>query len=219
MTAPALLRRADLALVAGLGVLMLAWAGPLPRLSGGSFAAHMALHMTVVAIAAPLLALSLTRGAVPMPLWAPVAASLVDFAAIWAWHAPALHTLARTSAVGLAAEQACFLGASLAVWITALAAARGGDGAEERASRAGGLAGAGALLFTAMHMTMLGVVVALSPRLLCRAPTEGPTLFGLDALGDQEAGGVLMLGAGGTIYLAGGLALAGRAIRGEETNA
>ena len=193
------LSRSDLALGLGLAVLALAWLGPLPRLTEGSFAAHMALHMSVVAVAAPLLALGIVRGGAAQPAWAPVAASLADMAAIWAWHAPALHTLARTT------------GAGLAVWVTALAAAQG--------RRGGALAGAGALLFAAMHMTMLGVIVTLSPRLLCRAPTEGPTLFGLDALRDQETGGVLMLAAGGAIHLAGGLALAGRAIRNEERRA
>ncbi|MGR3780456.1 MAG: cytochrome c oxidase assembly protein [Albimonas sp.] len=205
------LSRSDLALGLGLAVLALAWLGPLPRLTEGSFAAHMALHMSVVAVAAPLLALGIVRGGAVQPAWAPAAASLADMAAIWAWHAPALHTLARTTGVGLAAEQASFLGAGLAVWVTALAAAQG--------RRGGALAGAGALLFAAMHMTMLGVIVTLSPRLLCRAPTEGPTLFGLDALRDQETGGVLMLAAGGAIHLAGGLALAGRAIRNEERRA
>ena len=41
---------------AGIGLLALLWFGPLPVLARSSFAAHMAMHMGVVAIAAPLLA-------------------------------------------------------------------------------------------------------------------------------------------------------------------
>ncbi|MDF2235147.1 cytochrome c oxidase assembly protein [Albimonas sp. CAU 1670] len=204
------------ALLAGLAVLALAWGGPLPRLAEGSFLAHMAMHMAVVAVAAPLLALGLARraGAAALPGWAPVAASVVELAAIWAWHAPALHTLARTQAWALAAEQATFLGAALAVWTTALAAPASGPG---RAGAA--MAGAGALLFTSMHMTLLGVLIALSPRAICLAQTPGGGLFGLDLLRDQEVGGLLMLGAGGAVYLAGGLALAARLLRREESPA
>lgn len=209
-------RFARSALAAGLVVLAAAWLGPLPYLTAGSFAAHMALHMAVVAMAAPLLALGLVRGegaGEGMPAWAPLAASFLELAVIWAWHTPALHTLARADAMGLAAEQASFLGVSLVVWIAALAAAQPGG----RRS-AGAFAGAGALAFTAMHMTMLGVAIALSPRLLCRTPTEGPTLLGVDALRDQEAGAILMLAVGGAVHLAGALALAGRAIRSEEAS-
>ena len=70
-------------LVAGVLVLAAAWLGPLPGWSRASFAAHMLMHMAVVALAAPLLALGLagTR-ADPARRWptvfGPVAASIVD---------------------------------------------------------------------------------------------------------------------------------------------
>ncbi|MGH9372866.1 MAG: cytochrome c oxidase assembly protein, partial [Vicinamibacterales bacterium] len=47
------MRRGSLLL--GLGVLAAAWLGPLPALASGSFAAHMTMHIGVVAVAAPLL--------------------------------------------------------------------------------------------------------------------------------------------------------------------
>ena len=50
------MRRACLAL--GLAMLALVWLGPLLGAYRESFAAHMLAHMGVVAIAAPLLALS-----------------------------------------------------------------------------------------------------------------------------------------------------------------
>ena len=47
-----------------LGLLILAgiWLGPLPQLAQHSFSAHMAMHMGVVAIAAPFLALGIAGG-------------------------------------------------------------------------------------------------------------------------------------------------------------
>jgi len=197
---------------AGLGLLAAAWLGPLPILTESSFAAHMALHMMVAGGAAPLLALALVRGGgARAPAWTPVAAAAAALFAVWAWHTPALHTLARTSASGLAAEQVSVLGVSLALWIAALGAARRGGGRS-----AGALAGAGALIFTAMQTILLGVSIALAPNLLCRTPTEGPTLLGLDPLRDQQAGAVAMLAIGGAVHLAGGLALVGGARRGRE---
>ena len=55
-----------------------------------------------------------------------------------------------------------------------------------------------ALLLTAGHMTLLGVLLALSPR----------HLFGIGPIThDQELGGVLMLAIGGAAYLVGRLML------------
>lgn len=180
----------------GAAALAAAWLGPLPRLAEGSFLAHMTLHMIVVAVAAPLLALGLRAR---LPVWAAVAASLAEMAVIWAWHAPGPHAAARTTDLGLAAEQASFLGAAFLVWLAALSAPA--------------LAGAAALFFTSMHMTLLGVVIALAQSPICRVQTSGDPLFGLDPLADQEAGGILMLALGGAVYAGAGLALAGRALK------
>ena len=186
------------ALGPGLGALALAWL-TLWRDGGRSFAVHMAAHMVVVAVAAPLLALGLSGGRLDVtrraPAWfGPVAASLVEFAAVWAWHAPALHRAARHTAGGAVAEQACFLGAGLLVWLSALAPARRAEGVV-------------ALLLTSMHMTLLGALLALSPRALY------PGCGGPAALGDQHLGGAFMIVAGGASYLAGGVALTGRLLR------
>ena len=64
-------------------------------------------------------------------------------------------------------------------------------------------AGIVALLLTAMHMTLLGALLALSPRELY---AHG---YGLD---DQHLGGAIMLIVGGVSYIAGGLYLSGRLI-------
>jgi putative membrane protein len=195
---------------AACGLLALAalWLGPLPQLARRSFSAHMTLHMGVVAVAAPLLALGLAGGRLdPVRrapgLFPPIPASMVELVVVWAWHAPALHHAARRGAVGLAAEQGTFLLAGLVVWLSAL----GGDPAG-RGNR--GAAGVVALLLTSMHMTLLGALLALGPRPLY---AHGAGFSGLTPLEDQHLGGAIMLVAGGVSYLAGGLWLTAGLLR------
>ena len=141
-------------LLLGIAVLAFAWLGPLPNLASHSFAAHMTMHMAVVAIAAPLFALAAagTRadpvGAVPLVV-APIPASMVELVVVWVWHVPALHRAARHDPGAFVAEQFMFFFAGVLLWIAAV----GGD-REQRRLRAGG--GIVALLFTSMHMTLLG---------------------------------------------------------------
>lgn len=189
------------------------WLTPLPAALPGPFSAHMATHMTVVAVAAPLLAFALAGGALdplrrlPAPLLA-VPASLVELLVVWAWHAPALHHLAQRSGAAFAAEQATFLSSALVVWLCACATDRGRASAARGRYEIGSSHGAGvvALLLTSMHMTLLGALLALAPRPLYHEAT-------LAALADQQLGGALMLVAGGTVYLAGGLSLAAWLLR------
>lgn len=197
-------------IAAGILLLLLAWAGPLPRLVPDSFAAHMALHMGVVGIAIPIMAMGLAPMIADHPwlrsqLALPIAVSLLDLLIVWGWHAPALHHASRTSGWALVLEQASFAFASLLVWLLALAAPSG-----RRAQAA--LAGALTLFFTSMHMTLLGALIGLAPRSIYPGHSHH-TAFGLSEMADQQVGGVIMLAIGGIIYLAGGLTLVGRALR------
>jgi putative membrane protein len=189
-------------LAAGIVILAAAWLGPLPELARTRFSAHMTLHMAVVAVAAPLLAFGAARGRLDLTyrypgVFSPIPASLLELIVVWAWHAPALHHLARTTNFGLISEQGSFFVSGLLVWMSSF-------GAETH--RAGLRAGAGvvALLLTSMHMTLLGALLALAPRALY---PHGP---GGSALDDQHLGGAIMLGVGGASYLAGGLWLSRR---------
>lgn len=192
-------------LVAGAAVLAVAWLGPLPDWSRSSFAAHMSLHLSVVAVAAPLLAIGVAGTAAdPSRRWpavfGPVVASIVEFLVVWAWHAPTLHHAARASTTLLVLEQASFLVVGLALWVSAF----GGDRVRRRERAAMGIGG---LLLTSMHMTLLGVLLALASRpLYVHGPAPVAALpFGLSPLQDQHLGGVLMLAIGGSAYLAGAL--------------
>lgn len=184
----------------GIVVLAGAWLGPLPQMAQERFAAHMVLHMTVIGLGAPLLALGLLarfrlrRGGATIGL----AASLVDFAVIWLWHTPALHLATRTVGGAMALEQANFAGAALLLWIAALSAPP--------------LAGAGALFLSAMHMVLLGALLSLAPRTLF-AKLCGPGSPFVDPLADQQLGGAIMIGIGSVVYFGGALALAAQALR------
>ena len=193
-------------LVAGLVVLGAVWIGPLPEWSRQSFASHMLMHMGVVAVAAPLIAVGLARSrfdpARRWPGWfAPMVASALEFVVVWAWHAPALHHAARHVPGLLLVEQGSFLLVGLLVWIAAF----GGDDARRHDRAAAGVAG---LLMTSMHMTLLGVLLALASRPLYTGHVAfDNAIFGLSPLQDQHWGGVLMLVFGGASYLVGALVL------------
>jgi putative membrane protein len=187
--------------IAGMVVLVAAWTGPLPWLVPGSFAAHMLLHMSVVGVGVPLLAIGLaprlhmsTAG-----LTWPIVVSVLDLIVVWGWHAPYLHHLSRSEPLMLALEQASFAGAALLVWFIAFSGPP--------------LAGAMTLFFTSMHMTLLGALIGLATRPIYPGHDHGAGWLGLSAIDDQHVGGVVMLAIGGIVYLGGGLVLAARALR------
>ena len=187
------------AFILGCAILLIAWLGPWP----GTFSAHMAVHMSVVAAAAPLVALGLSGSRFdPTIPFSPILASVIELIVVWLWHTPALHAAARGSLGVLALEQGSFLLSGLMLWIAAL-----GGPSTTRANR--GAEGIVALLRTAMHMTLLGALLALAPRPFY-------THHGHGDLADQHLGGVIMLLVGGASYLAGGLWLSWGLLRGHH---
>jgi putative membrane protein len=196
-------RISGFALVAMLSAVLVATFG------GGSFTAHMIVHMGIVALAAPLLAygaLGTSFDPLPRMAWVtPMLASIVELGVVWFWHVPALRLAADASLALSFIEQASFLAAGLLLWITCF---RPGEGR---------LAGTIGLLFTSLHMTLLGVLLALAPRSLYGE--DDVTCFGLplSAAADQQIGGVIMLMVGAFAYLAGGIMLLAGLLQ-EEAN-
>jgi putative membrane protein len=196
----------------GLGIFCLAaiWLGPLPNMAGQSFSAHMLMHMGVVAVAAPLIAIGLAGAPFdPVRRWpaffAPIPLSAIELIVVWAWHAPRLHHYARHEGmIGLCLEQSTFLISGLLLWLSAFA----GPLPRERSRSGAGIAG---LLLTSMHMTLLGALLALAPRPLYDHARSSAT--SLSALDDQHLGGTIMLLIGGVSYLLGGLWLTAGLVR------
>lgn len=191
------MRLRPLPAVAAALALAFVWSPALGLVAGRDFPAHMIRHMALVAIVPPLVVFAIPRWPAALPS-AVLVGAVVEFAVVWAWHLPRLHAFARLSTVGFVAEQASFLAAGLLVWAGALAA---------RAP----LAGAGGLLLTSMHMTLLGALMILAPRDLYSAACGRP-----DDLGGQQLGGMLMLAIGTPAYLLGGLWLTRRALNPPE---
>lgn len=204
------------ALIAGLLVLALAWAGPLPGIAATSFAAHMIVHMSVVALVAPLIAIGLSGTRIDpsarLPwLFSPVLAAMLEFAIVWGWHLPLLHIAARQNGIVTVAEQASFLVGGLLLWLSCLNRAAIG-------TAAGSMLGTLGLLLTSMHMTLLGALIAFANRPLY--VENGVPICGSDpatAVANQQLGGVIMLFAGGLVYLVGGLGLMARVVLQESS--
>jgi putative membrane protein len=196
-------------LLSGLAVLTLIWLGPLPGLARHFFSAHMTMHIGIVAVAAPLIAIGMTgRRFDPvrrMPaVFAPVPASIVELFVVWGWHAPLLHQAARLHETIFTVEQATFLGAGLFLWLSVL-------GGTPNTSNWRMGAGIGALLFTSIHMTLLGALFSLASRPLYLH--VNPADPGFSHLADQHLGGAIMLLVGGASYLLGALWLTAALLR------
>jgi putative membrane protein len=196
-------RRAPL--IAGAVILGAAWT---LAAAGHGVTGHMASHMAAVSVAAALLALGLAGTRFdPATRWprivGPLPMMLVELIVVWGWHVPALRAWATDSVGGLALEQVMFATTGLLLWSACL-------GTRDSAQSARRAAGIIALLLTMMHMTLLGVLVAIAPRVLFAG--AGLTLHGvtLTPMADQHLGGVAMLLIGAGSYLLGGLALLSR---------
>lgn len=136
------------AFAGGLFALLVALVSPLDALGEALFSAHMAQHLVLMLVAAPLLVLGVPPRAVA---WAvppgvrrgvaragrrfpglhatmavlthPVAAWCLAAAVTWAWHAPALYDAAIANDFIHALEHASFLAAGLLFWWGVLAPA------------------------------------------------------------------------------------------------
>jgi putative membrane protein len=168
------------------------------------FTTHMAWHMALVTLVAPLLVLAIRGGrftgsAASVP---PLIACLIEFIVVWGWHLPVLQNAARENVAMFAAEQASFFIAAILLWLSIL-----GGSASDRRDRAA--VGVVALVLTFAHMTMLGALIALAPRVLYGHHTM--------TIADQQLGGALMIVAGAVVYplaalwIVGSLVLPGRA--------
>ena len=174
--------------------ILVALIGTLVAFAGMGMTGHMIGHMLAVAVAGPMIAIGLQGRLEGQRMPGPIAAMIVDLAIVWGWHLPAVRAATDMSAALTLAEQACFLAAGVLLWTAALR------------ERAGGVA---ALLFTSMHMTLLGALIGLAPRPLYPMMAMHGGFGGLDALADQQLGGVVMLTLGGASYLLGGLWMLG----------
>lgn len=199
----------------GMATLFFALIWPLDALSEVSFAAHMAQHMVLIAVAAPLLAVAqpvpvllaalppawrravaVTPDAMLRALAMPSIAFALHGALVWIWHAPFLFELALRVRWVHVLEHASMFGSALLFWSALRKSARNG----------GGDSGLAALwtFGTLMHTGLLGALITFSPRLLYVEYTHAG-LGHLSPIEDQQLAGLLMWIPGSISYLAAGL--------------
>ena len=209
------LRRNGLLFASGWLAIALSLLTPLHEIGGRSFTAHMIEHELLMLVAAPLLAWSKpigvllwacpqgTRqaaGAVSQNVWysgawrtlsSAMAASLLQAAAMWLWHAPALFNRALIHEGWHAAQHLSFVFAAILFWWAMDAAAR---------ERRPGVAALW-LFFTSVHSGLLGALMTFArspwyPRYI----ELGLSGFGsLTPLEDQQLAGVIMWIPGGIV--------------------
>ena len=155
-------------------VLAFAFLSPLCALSSALFSARVVHHVLLVAVAAPLLALS-------RPARTPTGAGLpflLATAALWLWHAPLAYDAALGNKALYWLMQASLFGSAFVFWRAAF-------------SQPGG-AGVVWVFFAYLAMGMLGAILTLAPGAVYVTHAIAPFMWGLTPLSDQQLGGLIM---------------------------
>lgn len=212
------------AFVAGLGVLAFAVLSPLDALGHVLFSAHMAQHVVLMLVVAPLLVvgapllpflwglprpwrLATGRGWKARPwlrrawhaLTGPVVVWVVVTTTLWVWHLPGPYLAAVVHPIAHALEHATMLGSSLLFWWVVIQplGRRRIDG------------GTAVLLVFAVKVqgATLGALITFAPTPLYPLYEGSAAAWGLTAMHDQNLAGLIMGTAGGLVYLAAGSVL------------
>lgn len=218
--------------IAGWLSLVVALVSPLDTLGERFFAAHMAQHEALMLVAAPLLVISrplaawtwalphawrraagrATRQTQFASVWAlltaPLSAWVLHALALWAWHAPALFDAALLGETTHAWQHLSFLAAALLFWWTIL-------GRDPRRTHGGALL---SLLTTMIHTGLLGALLTFAPSVWYEPYLRYAQATGMDALSDQQLGGLIMWVPAGTVYLLVALILVWRRITADSPN-
>jgi putative membrane protein len=156
--------------------LVLALVGYLSWAADMLFSVHMAQHLLLIAVAAPLLVL----GGVKIRLL-PLAGWGLFVAVFLLWHWPAAFQWAAARPVTEFLELASILAAATCFWSGVFGPNTLHDGARAL------------MVMTAAILTDLpGVIMLFAPRAICTMPHENAARFGLSPLQDQQIAGLLM---------------------------
>jgi cytochrome c oxidase assembly factor CtaG len=222
----------------GLSAAAIALLSPLAALAHELFVAHMAQHMLLIAVAAPLILLG---NPFPAVLWAiprPARAALgrllvggsplrrgwerltsvavagpVYAAVLWIWHYPLAYEAALGSEWVHHAEHLAFLAAAVLFWWPVI-----GPAPRPRRPPSHGLRIAHVLL-AALHGSLLALLLSVFPRVLYASYARGAEARSLAPLADQAWGGVVMWAAGGAVDMLAILVLVWRLLAAGERDA
>ncbi|HEX2700677.1 MAG TPA: cytochrome c oxidase assembly protein [Acidimicrobiales bacterium] len=214
----------------GLLTLLVVLLPPFEELAERRLWAHMVQHVTIVAVAAPLLVLGNTSGVLTAGLprsWrarGPVAVQPSRFedparatvlaavalvghtGALWAWHLPSLYEPALRSAPVHALEHASLFVTALFFWLVVAGSRR----------RAGSGAAVLVTFVAALQGSALGALMTLAGSSWYPTYAKAATGGGLTPLEDQQVAGVVMWGPCGAIYTLAGVLLLAAWIRRSE---
>ena len=204
------------AFYAGLVAVAIALLSPLDGLSATLFSAHMAQHLVLILVAAPLLVYGDPRAAIMLALptgarrplrflgrsapihrinailTVPVAALIVHAAALWAWHSPALYTAALTHEWAHVAEHLSFFVTALLFWSVVLP-----TGVRSRPKYGPRIV---FVFVTALQSGALGAIILFSTTVLYPVHETGVRAWGLTTLEDQQLAGAIMWIPAGAVY-------------------
>lgn len=178
--------------LAALAVLALSFVSPLCALSSALFSARTVHHVLLVAVAAPLIAASL-----PAERRSHLAAAtLIQVAVFWGWHAPAAYSLALSSGAAYWLMQLSLLGSATWFWLALRSVSAP--------------AAVGGLLIAMVAMGLLGALITFAGQPLYAPHLATTAAWGLSPLEDQQAAGLIMWAPASAIYLAVALIVLGR---------
>lgn len=178
-----------------LAALVLAFVSPLCALSSALFAARTVHHILLICVAAPLVALALARPARP-GIGAVMAASVLQAAVLWFWHAPDLYAAALLNDGVYAVMEITLFCAALLFWATL-------RGASAPAAALG-------LVLTMVQMGMLGALIVFAGSPLYAPHLATTVAWGLTPLEDQQLAGLIMWAPAAGLYLAAALVVVAR---------
>jgi putative membrane protein len=201
----------------GVAVLAVALVSPLDSLAESLFSAHMAQHLLLILVAAPLLVAGSAGTAIGLALpltarrnvktwerhslWRAVTALLahpltilvLHVTAINVWHLPVLYQAALRNDLIHALEHISFIGTAWLFWWLII---------DEKGRRRLGNGPAVILVFVAgLTSGALGALLTFAPVPLYPVQELGARAWGLTALGDQQLAGLIMWVPAGVIYV------------------
>jgi cytochrome c oxidase assembly factor CtaG len=217
------------AALAGWLALAAALLSPLATLGHFLFAAHMAQHLLLMAVAAPLLLLAdplpavlwglpralrhragrlLVRGGRARAAWERLTAVPVSAACyalvLWGWHLPRAYDAALGGEWMHHLEHAAFLGAAVIFWWPVIGPAPRARRPPTHGWRIAHVVAA------ALHGSALALLLAWSPRVLYATYAAAPRVTALEPLEDQALGGVIMWAGASAVDMLAVLALVWR---------
>jgi cytochrome c oxidase assembly factor CtaG len=207
-------KRRAVAFYAGLMVLAGALMSPLDALAHALFSGHMAQHLLLMVVAAPLLVYARPTAALVAGLPAggrdivrrqstlrrtahalarPVVVWIIGTLALWAWHMPALYEAAVAHEPVHVLEHASFLGAALLFWSVVLA-----SGTRRGVPRPIAIV----LVFASgVQGSALGAVLLFASTPLYDVHAEGARVWDVSPLSDQQLAGALMWSPPALLYI------------------